>query len=285
MGQRRSLRPVRPRSRPGLLGTGPYVVFLHQSGRYPNQDHRWHLMTASVPLGLSAESCSIATQTPISFHCYSDPDSTQRGSKITNPDSVSSIEPSTMRKVIPGQRLIFTLGLVLFVMGGLAGGYEGELLSPEAVAPEGEQPPTYTPLSEFQKRHRLSNSGFLIRGRIRTLDKRPISGADVSLYDLFDWKTNRPTGLRRSTSSNEMGHYQMHIDAPFKGTLTVGKPGFAPIQEDVNLASPLDGPLPNAHRRSIQGHTHRRKTRLCTHPGRRQLGISKDLYKKLHARG
>ena len=143
-----------------------------------------------------------------------------------------------MRKVIPGQRLIFTLGLVLFVMGGLAGGYEGELLSPEAVAPEGEQPPTYTPLSEFQKRHRLSNSGFLIRGRIRTLDKRPISGADVSLYDLFDWKTNRLTGLRRSTSSNEMGHYQMHIDAPFKGTLTVGKPGFAPIQEDVNLASP-----------------------------------------------
>ena len=35
MGQRRSLRPVRPRSRPGPLGTGPYVVFQHQSGRYP----------------------------------------------------------------------------------------------------------------------------------------------------------------------------------------------------------------------------------------------------------
>ena len=35
MGQRHSLRPVRPRSRPGPLATGPYVVFLQQSGRYP----------------------------------------------------------------------------------------------------------------------------------------------------------------------------------------------------------------------------------------------------------
>ena len=35
MGQRHSLRPVRPRSRPGSLATGPYVVFLQQSGRYP----------------------------------------------------------------------------------------------------------------------------------------------------------------------------------------------------------------------------------------------------------
>ena len=37
MGQRHSLRPVRPRSRPGPLATGPYVVFLQQSGRYPCQ--------------------------------------------------------------------------------------------------------------------------------------------------------------------------------------------------------------------------------------------------------
>ena len=36
MGQRHSLRPVRPRSRPGPLATGPYVVFLQQSGRYPS---------------------------------------------------------------------------------------------------------------------------------------------------------------------------------------------------------------------------------------------------------
>ena len=35
MGQRHSLRPVRPRSRPGPLATGSYVVFLQQSGRYP----------------------------------------------------------------------------------------------------------------------------------------------------------------------------------------------------------------------------------------------------------
>ena len=32
MGQRHSLRPV---SRPGPLATGPYIVFLQQSGRYP----------------------------------------------------------------------------------------------------------------------------------------------------------------------------------------------------------------------------------------------------------
>ena len=35
MVQRHSLRQVRPRSRPGLLATGPYVVFQQQSGRYP----------------------------------------------------------------------------------------------------------------------------------------------------------------------------------------------------------------------------------------------------------
>ena len=35
MVQRHSLRPVRPRSCPGPLATGPYVVFQHQSGRYP----------------------------------------------------------------------------------------------------------------------------------------------------------------------------------------------------------------------------------------------------------
>ena len=35
MGQRHPLRPVRARSRPCPLRTGPYVVFQQQSGRYP----------------------------------------------------------------------------------------------------------------------------------------------------------------------------------------------------------------------------------------------------------
>ena len=39
MGQRHSLRPVRPRSRPGPLATDSYVVFLQQSGRYPITEH------------------------------------------------------------------------------------------------------------------------------------------------------------------------------------------------------------------------------------------------------
>ena len=34
MGQRHLLRPVRARSRPCPLRTGPYVVFQQQSGRY-----------------------------------------------------------------------------------------------------------------------------------------------------------------------------------------------------------------------------------------------------------
>ena len=43
MGQRHSLRPVRPRSRPGPLATGPYVVFLQQSGRYPRWESKIEL--------------------------------------------------------------------------------------------------------------------------------------------------------------------------------------------------------------------------------------------------
>ena len=40
MGQRHPLRPVRARSRPCPLRTGPYVVFQQQSGRYPRTCHR-----------------------------------------------------------------------------------------------------------------------------------------------------------------------------------------------------------------------------------------------------
>ena len=37
MGQRHPLRPVRARSRPCPLRTGPYVVFQQQSGRDPDK--------------------------------------------------------------------------------------------------------------------------------------------------------------------------------------------------------------------------------------------------------
>ena len=63
MGQRHPLRPVRARSRPCPLRTGPYVVFQQQSGRYPCHGAR----------AVTHRNAMIRENTRISFHYYSDP--------------------------------------------------------------------------------------------------------------------------------------------------------------------------------------------------------------------
>ena len=63
MGQRHSLRPVRPRSRPGPLATGPYVVFLQQSGRYLYWSFATVNRAARCPPGSLGKSYCLAPRT------------------------------------------------------------------------------------------------------------------------------------------------------------------------------------------------------------------------------
>ena len=72
---------------------------------------------------------------------------------------------------------------------------------------DGAQAARYLPLSEFQEDGQLRDMGFLIRGRIRSLEKRPIGEAIVSLYDSREPKTGQPGERRQSAASNERDEY------------------------------------------------------------------------------